>query len=503
MNTEKTDKPSGPSMAFLKKVYTKLKELVGDKVSQEDFNAAVSHARAHAGGMAKAEKNKTAGEQSLTDIIEQVNAALTNAFRTTFDRQSIFYYAKEVYANRVIACSSVDGKVYEIPYIINADGDVEFGDPVEVEETYTPVGMNELSSLCAKGHGSRLFMEHRFATPPEWMPLLPKPGEFKHPVYGEIVITKERNGHFVENFQAGVYQERLPVDAEHETKLSGAVGWITEMRVNDDGSADAKVEWTPRGVTLIEADSFKYVSPEWYDSWTAPDTGETHEDIAIGAALTTRPFFKEGSLRPLVANEQGLYAPDAEKSAPQTYYFTALAPATEEKRTMAEDKPDGAQQFAEIQGKVTALEAELAATKQASETQATQLTSLNERNATLEKEGRTRRFTDLIKTGKWLGKPESHLKFMEKFGEGTEEFNDYVTEQNAVAEQAKTAGLFTEIGSGQSGDAGGSADAQLDAKVRALREKEPALSVGDAYSVVCRENPTLYEQSRAASSVRV
>jgi hypothetical protein len=492
-------KEEKPSRNFLTKLYAKLKELVGDKVSEDDFNSAVTHARAHAGGKAKAENRKIAGEESLTDMVEKVSRALTQAFLLPITRESIFYWAKEVYLDRCIACSSVDGKYYEIPYAIAGD-EVTFGEPVEVEETYTPVGMNELAVLCAHGHGSRLFMEAAFAEPPEWIPYLPKPGEFKHPVYGEILITKDRNAGFVETFKAGVYQERLPVDAEHETKLSGAVGWITDMRVNDDGSADAKVEWTDRGVSLIESDRFKYVSPEWYDVWTEPASGEKHADVAIGAALTTRPFFKEGSLRPLVANERGLYAPDAQKSDPasQTYFSTALAPATDkERKTMAdkpEDKggtaaapaPDETQKFAEEQTARKAAEAR-------AEKAEGDLKQMGERLATLEQEGRTRRFNDLITTGDWLGQPEKHRKFMEKFGEGTEEFNDYVTEQNAVAEQAKSGNLFGEVGSAGAGSTSG-ALGEIEAKAKVMCEKDPKLTREQAISLVAQAEPALYSR---------
>ena len=53
--------------------------------------------------------------------------------------------------------------------------------------------------------------------------------------------------HFVENFAAKVYQEKLPIDLEHQYKLSGAAGWITDLVQNEDGSVDAFVEWTDMG----------------------------------------------------------------------------------------------------------------------------------------------------------------------------------------------------------------------------------------------------------------
>jgi len=58
----------------------------------------------------------------------------------------------------------------------------------------------------------------------------------------------------------------------------------------------------------MEGDQFKFFSPEFFDEWKDPASGEVYSDVAIGGALTTRPFFKEKSLRPLVASEGGIDA---------------------------------------------------------------------------------------------------------------------------------------------------------------------------------------------------
>lgn len=151
-----------------------------------------------------------------------------------------------------------------------------------------------------------VFMECQFAEPPNKINVLPKPGTYSHPAYGKIVITQERNDNFVTHFQEGVYQKRLPIDLEHETKLSGAAGWMTALAKEPDGSVSAYVEWTDRGIDAIKADRFKYFSPEWYNVWEQPISGDKYTDILIGGALCTRPFFKEPALLPLVANEEGL-----------------------------------------------------------------------------------------------------------------------------------------------------------------------------------------------------
>lgn len=364
-----------------------------------------------------------------------------------------------------------------------------------------------LAEICSKGKSERLFIEYsNFAEPPEWIPYLPKPGEYKHPRYGEINITRARNEHFVQNFKDGVYQDKLPLDAEHETKLSGAVGWITDMRTNEDGSADARVDWTDRGTALIEADRFKYVSPEWYDEWQDPATEQTYKDVAIGGALTTRPFFKEDSLRPLIANERGLYALDeaqTDKTA-QSYVFMALAPTHPKNQAAPPEKPhtqrgvtkmadnkDGAGQALAGEAKtLTELQSEIAILKQASEAQADTIKQLSERNAALEKDARTKRFQEVSR--EWIGDQAKHIALMEKLGEGSEDFKSYVEQQNAIVEQLKQSKLFEEIGRPGSTDANAnSAEARVEAAARALTEKDASLTHAQAVTRVLSEDKQL------------
>jgi hypothetical protein len=141
---------------------------------------------------------------------------------------------------------------------------------------------------------------------PQWIPFLPKPGVYSHPRYGVVSVTTEGNQGYVQSVKDHVYQESIPLDAEHLTKLSGAVGWIKDMRMNGDGSADAFVEWTDRGRTLLAGGQFRYVSPELFDEWADPATNTVHQNVVVGGAITTRPFFKDKALRALVASETGI-----------------------------------------------------------------------------------------------------------------------------------------------------------------------------------------------------
>lgn len=518
-DTQDTEKPS---RNFLKRLYDELKAS-GD-LTLDSFQTAVRKARAHAGGKAKAEKSKAMAE-SLTDLIDKVQTALYNWFRSDWTGQSAFSYAREVFSNYVIACSNTDGKDYKIPYSIVND-EVEFGEPEEVEIVYVPagtdvVGMHEVADLCADGRALKLFNEFHFADPPEWFNFLPKPGKYTSPVYGDIVITEERNQNFIDNFKKKVYQEKLPIDCEHDIAASGAVGWIVDLKLNDEGGVDARSDWTDRGKELIEADRFKYFSPSWFSIWTDPVDPDTQiNDVAIGGALTTRPFFKEKALRPLVANEKGISILDGDLKnlngeSVVVLNFTALAPVDNSKgvETMAENKsgaeteqglfakfkewlanekptdpakpepkkaaePEAVtpQAFSELQTKLTASEAK-------NTTLESNLTKANERIDSLEKAARAKRFSETAK--EFLGEPAKHIAMMEHLatadekGEESELFKEYVAQQSAIAAQAKTAGLFTEVGS--SAPAADGAVSRVNATVAKFMESDPKLTKEQAF----------------------
>lgn len=392
---------------------------------------------------------------------------------------------------------SVGGKRVDFP-LMGMEWEDEEGE-------YGEMKYSDVADLCADGRGWRLFNEHEFAEPPDWVPCLPKPGTFKHPAYGEISVTPDRNQRFVQNFKAGVYQSKLPVDAEHQLKTSGAVGWIADMRLNEDGSADAKVEWTDRGQSLIKSDRYKYVSPEWYDKWTAPDTGNEHSDVLIGLALTTRPFFKEKSLRPLVASERGLYTTDEQVSSNTTVvYFNQFSEVLD----MAEDKNAKEQpqvtavQFTELQKKFGELEQRFAeAEAKRSEAVATaqqyreSLDKANERVAALEAAAQRKRFGELA-TG-WFGKTDDNVnmlvKLAEAFGENSAEFATYTANQRAIAEQMKQSKLFEEIGSSQSDTATKTAAQKFsDAVLTIMGERK--VDYATAATVVAGMQPQLYSE---------
>jgi len=403
----------------------------------------------------------------------------------TFDRMSV----------------AVGGKVVSFPFVEVQEEIGRMNQALPMPGQYS-----EVADICADGQPWRLFNEVAFAEPPTWMPYLPKPGEHSHESYGKIAITTERNQQFVSNFKAGVYQKQLPVDAEHQTKLSGAVGWITDMRMNEDGSADAKVDWTDRGRKLIESDRFKYVSPEWYNTWQDPATEDKYTDVAIGAALTTRPYFKEKSLRPLVASERGIDAPTVEASnAPVIDTVTSKTGVRKmaEDTKVAEQPQVTVQQFGELQAQFAELNnryaaAEEARTEAQNRAQKFQeaLDKANERVATLELAAQAKRFSEVV-TG-WYGKADDNVamlvKLAQAFGESSNEFAAFVTQQKAVAEQLKSSNLFSEIGSNKPVDTTTKTAAQKFGAAITGVMTERKLDYAAASLVVAGEQPQLYTE---------
>ncbi|MGE3510718.1 MAG: phage protease [Vicinamibacterales bacterium] len=335
----------------------------------------------------------------------------------------------------------------------------------------------------------RLFIPQTFSED-NWINYLPLPGVYEHARYGKEQFTAERNKRFVEGFKSRVYQQHLPIDAEHQTKLSGAVGWIEDMRQNDDGSVDARIDWTERGKTLLQKDAFRYFSPEIYHQWTAP-TGETYTDVAVGGAITTRPYFKESSLRPLAASEEP-------------------PPTNPEEGHMADDVGNAdsnkyaelSQQFAEEKARGDRLEAEA---KQYAE----QNLKLTETVDQMQSDMRVRAFREEVRGRsdanniRWFGDENQHVAMLEKltkaFGENSDEVKAYIDQNREAAKRISASGIFSETGSRGISLTGSDAE-RLDTAVQKYREAHPDATPEQAKAQVYSENPDLVASMRAGKT---
>lgn len=103
-----------------------------------------------------------------------------------------------------------------------------------------------------------------------------------------------------------MYGQDLPFDIEHASELlapmgqpAPAVGWITGLTVNEDGSVSASVDWTDEGAALIESKKYRYVSPAFKLDRTIDPPAIT---TVVSAGLTNRPALK----LPALASTQGV-----------------------------------------------------------------------------------------------------------------------------------------------------------------------------------------------------
>jgi hypothetical protein len=499
-----------PGRPFL----TKMIEHLRGMVRPDQYDEAMRKARAHAGGRARSDARQSAewmGEQEEGDEPHLRK-----------DDPAVHYRASTDPDQACSGCRFFCGATCTL-----------------VEGSIDPNGVCDLFHSRENVYRERTFKESTerlcFADAPTRIPFLPMPGRYTHPSYGEIRLTPERLANFVKNFNAGIYQKQVPLDAEHQTKLSGAVGWVKQLSQNPDGSVDAMVEWTDRGRSFLEANRYKFVSPEWYDDWTDPATTKTYRDVVIGGALTTRPFFKESVLRPLAAGEtatprtwlpiqsKGATMPTQQRRAAEDYSHTHEHSHGDETHSHehdhggdvpqgdghpeahrhdhegGEDKAMSEKRFAEMEAQNKAFKEQLE--KQAAESakQAAELKAATDRLATMTDEAQTKRFTDEVlgrnsANGiRWIGDTAKHVGHLKKlakaFGEDSEEVRYEIEQNRAHAEQMRTSGLFSERGSEAFGG-DGDAESEFDAAVkRAMAEHK--LDYGTAFSRVQRDNPAL------------
>lgn len=336
---------------------------------------------------------------------------------------------------------------------------------------------------------ARLFIPQRYAEPPEWINYLPVPGEYTHKTLGEVVFTPERNQRFVDQFEARIYGQDLPIDAEHQLGWSGAMGYVREMKVNEQGGVDARVDWSDRGRKLIEGNRYNYFSPEIWPEWPDPVTGVLHKDIAVGGALTTRPFYKESSLKPIAASEE---KPNKETRMPDSPPTTANTDGVPTPQQFAEMS----QKYAEVMAKNAALEA-----------------SNQERDArvaAMEKSMRAQRFSEEVEGRSqeskvaWFGDAEKHTQFMQdladKFGEESEQMTYYRTTMRDMTGRI-SASAFSEMGARIAlVPTSANPAADFEAKVQKFTEENPGKNRAAAVVAVTQANPELAKQVRVTNS---
>jgi len=129
-------------------------------------------------------------------------------------------------------------------------------------------------------------------------------GHFKHPVSGEIKITKEGLRHGLNNWKNGIgvkyIDDSVPVlhcNYDHpnsystnpeENKNSGLIYDFTL----EGNKLFAWVLWTPKAEEYIRNKEYLWISPEFAKDWK-DEEGESHGFTCLGMALTNYPFLKK------------------------------------------------------------------------------------------------------------------------------------------------------------------------------------------------------------------
>jgi len=124
---------------------------------------------------------------------------------------------------------------------------------------------------------------------------LPNNKRFKHPRYGMIEFTPERNQRFADNVNKNVRGVALDIDYDHKQSSAHgtkAAGWVQGAEFNDRG-LDLLVEFTDEAKEAIRKKEYRYFSPEFADTWTDPHSGAKYRDVVFGGGLTNRPFLRD------------------------------------------------------------------------------------------------------------------------------------------------------------------------------------------------------------------
>jgi phage I-like protein len=124
-----------------------------------------------------------------------------------------------------------------------------------------------------------------------WIQAMPL-GQYDHPIHGQIDITPDKVKQFAQNVKDGVRGQDLDIDYDHKANGGEAAGWVKDAEARPDGLW-LLIEWTKDAFQKLKDKAYRYFSPEYNDEWTHPKTGQKHQNVLFGGAITNRPFLKD------------------------------------------------------------------------------------------------------------------------------------------------------------------------------------------------------------------
>lgn len=155
--------------------------------------------------------------------------------------------------------------------------------------------------------------------------------------------------------------------------------------------------------------------------------------------------------------------------------------------------------FAEEQAKRAAVESQL-------KTFAEENKQMAERLASMEDAAQTKRFTE-VATGRggsndggkqWFGDAAKHVALLKKlaktFGEDSEEVNEYIAHETAVATALASSAAMTELGSASLAAGGNTAEEKIHALAKEMSEREH-ITIEQAEVRIMHDQPKLYSEA--------
>lgn len=147
---------------------------------------------------------------------------------------------------------------------------------------------------------------------------------WSHPMFSDTTIDHDIAAKLKDSFDKGVKGVKIFADYEHgldPAKGNKASGEVKELKVVDEPRGAftapglwARVAFTDTARKEIDAGEWNYVSASHYDTWTHPQTKETHELVYDGMGVTNKPYVK--GMAPLNFSELGISEAEAKSAKP-------------------------------------------------------------------------------------------------------------------------------------------------------------------------------------------
>jgi hypothetical protein len=327
-----------------------------------------------------------------------------------------------------------------------------------------------------------------------------KTGSFDHPKSGHFEITAADLQMFKDNFDNNIRGQQLPIDVDHS---GGAVGWYRALSVEGSGP-DSRLmaipDWNADGEKAVGGGVYKYFSPEFLRQWR-DEQGVTHKNVLIGGAITNYPFLK--NMEPIALSEFKERFGEGEKKGGSRLTDEEIA-ALEKKAADAEAKTE------ELRVKFEEAEAErikLAEAATAASDAEVQLKEMREQSIKLAEQVKELKHNELV--GRMRGivrgvddpskrfsgdeeqKTELLIRLSEAHGEDSEIVKGWIANEQSNAMALRESKVFTEVGTAREGASNGTAQAEWNKEIEAIKASEK-LDTGAASLKLAERRPDLY-----------